>query len=802
LFELKCRGNAISLPFLIYELLNQNQLFFLTVIIRIKYTDMKRFLVISASTLVLLFLYSCSLKQGQNDKMNDFINDLMKKMTLQEKIGQLNLVTPGGLSTTGAVVSKDVEAKIGKGQVGGLFGIWSPALVRKAQDLAYNNSRLHIPLIFGLDVIHGHKTIFPIPLALSCSWDMALIEKTARISAIEATADGLNWTFSPMVDIARDPRWGRISEGAGEDPYLGSQVAKAYIKGYQGEDLSSNNTMLACVKHFALYGASEAGRDYNTVDMSRLNMYQYYLPPYKAAIDAGAGSVMTSFNVIDGVPSTANQWLLTDLLRNQWGFKGLVVSDYTSVSEMINHGLGDLKTVSSLALRAGLDMDMVSEGLLTTLDQSLKDGSVTEEQINQACRRILEAKYKLGLFDDPYRYIDEKRPGTDILTSENKKAAREMAEHSFVLLKNSNQVLPLKKKGSIALIGPLADNIDDMFGTWVIAGDRNSVVTVLNGVKGAVGKDVNVLYAKGANITDDPILAKRSGIFLPGNQPQAKTPDAKELLKEALQTARKADVIVAVLGESAGMSGEASSRSDLSIPESQGNLLKELVKTGKPVVLVLFNGRPLTLVWENENCAAILESWAGGTEAGNAIADVLFGNYNPSGKLSTTFPRSVGQIPLYYNHRNTGRPLNENNKFTSKYLDIPNDPLYPFGYGLSYSTFNYSDIKLNKPALKANDTLTVSVTITNSGKFAGEEVVQLYITDPVASVSRSVKDLKGFRKILLQPGESREVAFNITTDELKFYNSGLVYDWEPGDFIIRIGTNSSEVKSASVNWSK
>lgn len=756
---------------------------------------------------LLAVIFGCSGVFAQDTsgdaKMKSFIDDLMNKMTIEEKIGQLNLVT-AGYSITGPVVSKGVEEKIGKEQVGGMFGfVSSPETIRKAQELAVKNTRLHIPLIFGLDVIHGYKTVFPIPLALSCTWDMGLIEKSARIAAQEATADGINWTYSPMVDISRDPRWGRIAEGAGEDPYIGSLVAQAMVKGYQGTDLTADNTMLACVKHFALYGGAEAGRDYNTVDMSRIRMYNYYLPPYKAAIDAGVGSVMTSFNTIDAVPATGNHWLLTDLLRNQWGFKGLVVSDYTSVNEMVNHGLGDLKTVSALALRAGLDMDMVGEGFLTTLGQSLKDGSVTENQIDFACRKVLEAKYKLGLFNDPYRYLDAQRPAKDILTQQNLNAAREIAAHSFVLLKNDNQILPLKKQGTIALVGPLADDRPDMLGTWAFTGNPGDIIPVLDGMKNVAGNSVNIVYAKGADITDDSVFAQRSGLYGSGrrNQQENKaTPD--ELLQEALKASSNADVIVAVLGESAGMTGEAASRSKIGIPESQENLLKALVKTGKPVVLVLVNGRPLTLDWEDAHCAAILESWAGGTQAGNAIADVLFGNYNPAGKLTSTFPRSVGQIPLYYNHKNTGRPDDPRNKFTSKYLDITNDPLYPFGYGLSYTTFSYSDVSVNKTELTGDDLLQASVTVTNTGKYAGEEVVQMYITDPVASISRSVEDLKGFQKIMLQPRESKTVTFNITTESLKFFNSDLDYIWEPGEFIIRIGSNSRDLKSASVTWNK
>lgn len=727
---------------------------------------------------------------------------LMSKMTLEEKIGQLNLLIPGGAAVTGSVVSTDVEKKIRNGQVGGLFGFYSPEKIRKAQDLAVKETRLHIPMIFGLDVIHGHKTIFPIPLGMSASWDMGLIKQSAAIAAKEATADGLNWVFSPMVDIARDARWGRISEGSGEDPYLGGQIAKAMVQGYQGTDMSKDNTVMACVKHFALYGGAEAGREYNTVDMSRIQMYQDYLPPYKAAVDAGAGSFMSSFNVVDGVPATANRWLLTDLLRKQWGFTGFVVSDYTSVNEMVNHGIGDLQDVSARALKAGLDMDMVGEGFQTTLQKSLKEGRVTLAEIDQACLRVLEAKYKLGLFDDPYRYINESRPAKDILTDANKTAARTMAAHSMVLLKNKGQVLPLQKKGTIALVGPLADNQRNMLGTWVVAGDWKQSVSIYDGIKNAVGNQAKIILARGSNFTDDDFFAARVNALGTEIEKDKRTPQA--MIDEAVAAANQSDVVVAVVGESSNMSGESASRSDISIPESQQALLHALAKTGKPLVLVLINGRPLTLVWENEHADAILDAWAPGTEAGNAVADVLFGDYNPSGKITATFPRSVGQIPIYYNHKNTGRPFDGKGfpKYKSDYLDISNEPLYPFGYGLSYTNFSYSSVTLSKSSLKGNETLTASVALTNTGKYTGEEVVQLYISDPVASVSRAVKELKGFQKLSLQPGETRKISFQITTDQLSFYNSDLKKVWEPGKFIIEIGTSSASVQIAEVNWQK
>ncbi|HWZ03436.1 MAG TPA: beta-glucosidase BglX [Mucilaginibacter sp.] len=760
----------------------------------------------SVKTLLLLLLtlpfYNASAqKKGDDSKMNAFVGSLMSRMTLDEKIGQLNLVT-GGTPVTGSVVNKGIEESIKKGDIGGMFGIWGADKVKEVQDIAVKNSRLHIPLIFGLDVIHGHETVFPIPLGISATWDMGLIEQSAHIAAKEATAEGLNWVFSPMVDIARDPRWGRISEGGGEDPWLGSQIAKAMVKGYQGTSLTNPDAVMACVKHFALYGGAEAGREYNTVDMSLIKMYQDYMPPYKAAVDAGAGSFMSSFNTINGIPATGNRWLLTKLLRDQWGFKGFVVSDYTSVSELTNHGLGDLQTVSAIALKAGLDMDMVSEGFLSTLKKSLKEGKVTQQEIDLACQRVLEAKYKLGLFNNPYKSIDPSREDKDVLTLENRAFSRKIAEHSFVLLKNNNQALPLKKSGTIALVGPLADNHSEMLGTWVVAGDPKKSVSVREGIRNIVGNNVNVLYARGSNITEDSLLSARSYFYGLKQDKDSRTP--QQMIEEAVETAKKADVVVAVVGESANMSGESSSRSDINIPESQRDLLKALALTGKPLVIVLFNGRPLTLVWENKHADAILDAWAPGTEAGNAIADVLFGSYNPAGKITATFPQSVGQIPLYYNHKNTGRPFDGTGpaKFKSDYIDISNDPLYPFGYGLSYTTFNYGEVKLSKTNLKGNETLKATVKVTNTGKYAGEEVVQLYISDPVASISRSVKELKGYQKISLQRGESREVTFDITTAALKFYNDQLVYDWEPGQFIIQIGTNSSDTHSASVQWHK
>lgn len=742
-----------------------------------------------------LIAFSFLVNAQDNNKMNQFIDGLLSKMTIEEKIGQLNLVT-GGEATTGSVVSTDVEGKIKAGNIGGIFSMSSPAKIRKAQELAVKESRLGIPIIFGMDVIHGYKTAFPIPLGLAATWDMPLIRQTARISAVEATADGINWTFSPMVDISRDPRWGRISEGSGEDTYLTSRIAKEMVLGYQGDDVSKNNTLLACVKHFALYGAGEAGRDYHSTDMSLHRMYNEYLPPYKAALEAGAMSVMTSFNDINGLPATANRWLLTDLLRNEWGFKGLVVTDYTAVNELIDHGLGDLQQVSALSLQAGVDMDMVGEGFLTTLKKSLEEKRVTEVDINRAVRYVLEAKYRLGLFEDPYRYCDEQRAKKEISKKEHLVFAREAAAKSFVLLKN-DQILPLKKTGTVAVIGPLANTGANMPGTWSVSADHANTQSLVEGMREALGSKVKITTHLGSNLTDDKALQERATMF--GRTIPRDERDPELIIAEALKTAESADVIVAALGESSEMSGESSSRTDLNIPASQRRLLEALLNTGKPVVLVLFTGRPLTLTWEDEHVPAILNVWFGGTEAGKAIADVLFGDINPSGKLPATFPQNVGQIPLYYSHKNTGRPLAEGawfQKFRSNYLDVSNEPLYPFGYGLSYSTFEYGDIILDKKAIKRNETLKVSIDLKNTGNYDGEEVVQLYIRDMVGSITRPVKELKNFQKVFLKKGESKRIDFTISEEDLKFYDLQLKHIAEPGAFKVFIGGNSRDVKEA------
>uniref|UniRef100_UPI0023F46F25 beta-glucosidase BglX n=1 Tax=Flavobacterium filum TaxID=370974 RepID=UPI0023F46F25 len=703
----------------------------------------------------------------------------------------LNLPTSGDI-TTGQASSSDVAKNIKEGKVGGLFNIKTAEKIREVQKIAVEQSRLKIPLLFGMDVIHGYETTFPIPLGLSSTWNLELIERSAQIAAKEASADGINWTFSPMVDISRDPRWGRVSEGSGEDAYLGSEIAKAMVRGYQGKDLSLNTTLLACVKHFALYGAPEGGRDYNTVDMSRIRMYNEYFPPYKAAVDAGVGSVMASFNEIDGIPATGNKWLMTDVLRKQWNFNGFVVTDYTGIQEMMEHGVGDFQTVSATALNAGIEMDMVSEGFLKTVKKSVEEGKVSMERVDQAVRLILSAKYDLGLFDDPYRYCDLKRNKTDVFTTAHRNEARKTAAESFVLLKNDKGLLPLKKSGTVAVIGPLGNNAVNMPGTWSVATKHEKAIPLADGMKSVLGKSVNVLYAKGSNLVADAAYEERATMF--GKTLYRDNRSKEELLNEALQVASKADVIVAALGESSEMSGESSSKTELGIPSVQKELLDALLKTGKPVVLVLFTGRPLVLVEESQKVAAILNVWFPGTEAGLAITDILFGDESPSGKLTATFPRSVGQIPIYYNAKNTGRPLGNTEgkfeKFKTNYIDERNEPLYPFGFGLSYTQFSYANLQLSADKMRSNGKITASVEITNTGNYDGKEVVQLYIRDVVGSVTRPIKELKGFQKIYLAKGQKQTVTFEITEEDLKFYNSELEFIAEPGTFHVFIGTNS------------
>lgn len=737
-------------------------------------------------TIIALAMSLLAINVGaQTNPMKKFIDDLMSKMTLREKIGQLNLMVAGDITTGGAMDTK-VGSGVADGSIGGVFNVKGVDKIRALQDIAVKKTKHGIPLIVGMDVVHGYETIFPIPLALSASWDLQGIEHCAQISAKEASADGINWTYSPMVDIALDQRWGRVSEGAGEDPYLGSRIAETMVRGYQG-DYSKNYNIMACLKHFALYGAVESGKEYNTVDMSKVRMYNQYLPPYKAAVEAGVGSVMSSFNLIDGVPATASNWLLNELLRNQWKFDGFVVTDYGSIGEMEAHGLGDLKSNSAMALKAGTDMDMCSQGFIKTLEQSVNDGSVSVSDIDTACRRVLEAKYKLGLFKDPYKYLDSKRRKKDIFTQENRNEAKKMATETFVLLKNKNNVLPLKHTQKVALIGPLADSRINMAGTWCVAYTPDKYSTLREIMKPDY-------YAQGSNVYADEATQK-AGEF----GKAIKRVNDEQALKEALDAAKNADVIVAALGETAEMSGECASRSDLSLPDVQKNLLKNLVATGKPVVLLNFSGRATEMKWESENVDAIMNVWFGGSETASAICDVLYGDANPSGKLTVSMPQATGQEPLYYNHLPTGRPVAENAKtfakYASNYLDVRNDALYPFGYGLSYTTYSYSDIHLSSNQMSRDGSIKATVTVTNTGTRDGDEIVQLYIHDKVASISRPVRELKGFKRIHLNAGESKDVSFDITPDLLKFYDANLKEVLEPGQFDLMIGASSINNKT-------
>ena len=753
------------------------------------------------STLILApaILVGCAQTQSQDKVMDRFIDDLMSRMTVEEKIGQLNLPATGEIVTGQAKSSVGAE-RIKAGEIGGLFNLKGADKIREVQRIAVEESRLGIPLLFGMDVIHGYETVFPIPLGLSCTWDMEAVEESAHIAAVEAGSDGICWTFSPMLDVSRDPRWGRVSEGNGEDPYLASRIAEAMVYGYQGrpgKQYETNEQIMACVKHFALYGAPEAGRDYNTVDMSLQRMFNEYMSPYKAAFDAGAGSAMVSFNEINGTPATANKWLLTDVLRDQWGFDGFVVTDYTGILELVDHGIGSFEEVSKHALNAGVDMDMVSEGFFTYIKKGLEDGSVSQKTLDTACRRILEAKYKLGLFEDPYRYCKEGEAEAKVYCAEHRAAARRIAAESFVLLKNEEGLLPLDKKGTVALVGPLANTAANMPGTWSVAAQHNRTVTLLDGMRESLAGKVNVLYAKGSNLCSDPELEARSTMF--GRELGRDSRSDAQLLSEALAVARRSDVVIAALGESSEMSGESSSRSDISIPDVQKRLLDALLATGKPVVLLLFNGRAMTIQEEAAKVPAILDVWFGGTETAYAVTDVLFGDVNPSGKLSCSFPKNVGQIPIYYAHKNTGRPLADNGwfvKFRSNYLDVDNDPLYPFGYGLSYTSFSYSPVTLSADRMDQNGSIKASVTVTNTGSVAGKEVIQMYIRDLVGSSTRPVRELKGFEKILLQPGESRTVEFTVDVEMLKFYDADMQYVAEPGTFRVFIGPDSTTDNAA------
>lgn len=760
---------------------------------------MKNIVTFTATVLLSSSMASAAIPstKAEQEKMDKFITELMSRMTLDEKLGQLNL-PPSDDIVTGQTINSNIGAAVARGQVGGTFNIKGAEKIRDLQKIAVEKSRLGIPLLIGMDVIHGYETVFPIPLGLSCTWDMDAVEKSARVAASEMSAGGICWTFSPMVDISRDPRWGRMSEGSGEDPYLGSEIARAMVRGYQGKDLGAADNVMACVKHFALYGAAEAGRDYNTVDMSRYRMYNEYFEPYKAAVDAGAGSVMSSFNLVDGIPATENKWLLDDVLRKQWNFDGFVVTDYGSIGEVAVHGLEDLPEASVRTLKAGTDMDMCAFGFIGTLKKSLEEGKVSMDDIDKAVRRILEAKYKLGLFENPYKYNDVAREKKDIYTAANRAVARAIAAKSFVLLKNEGNILPLAKKGKIALIGPMGNSAVNMPGTWSVAADARKYKSLRQGFEDALKGKAEVVYAKGSNLYEDPALEAACTVF--GHDMRDPRTE-QELLDEALRVAADADVIVAAMGEASESAGESSSRTDLTLPATQRRLLEALLATGKPVVMLNFSGRPTVMTWESENVPAILNVWFGGSEAADAIADVVFGDVNPSGKLTVSMPVNVGQVPIYYNHMNTGRPKNPADpsfqKYRSNYIDAPNEPLYPFGYGLSYTTYDYSDFHLDKTAMNRDGSVTASVKVTNTGDREGNETVQFYIRDVRGSVARPVKELKHFETVNLKPGESKTVDFRITPDMLKFYDYNLDYVAEPGEFQVMAGPDSRNVKTLS-----
>ncbi len=707
----------------------------------------------------------------------EFIDELMSRMTLDEKIGQLTLYT-SGWDVTGPTLNENYKNELKEGRVGALFNAHTVEYNIGLQDIAVKQTRLGIPLLFGYDVIHGYKTIFPIPLAEAASWDLETIKKSARLSAKEAAASGLHWTFNPMVDIARDPRWGRVAEGSGEDTYLGSLIGAAKVHGYQGENLNDPLTLLACVKHFAAYGAPLAGRDYGTVDMSERTLREFYLPPYKAAVDAGVASIMTAFNDVDGVPSSGNSWLLTEILREEWGFKGFVVTDYTSINEMVNHGVvEDEEGAAQLALSAGVDMDMQGGVFNAHVKNLIEKGELTEASVDEAVRRIFSMKWKAGIFHDPYLYLNKKREKEIVRSQEMKDHARIAGRKSIVLLKNDDfngsKILPLSKNvKSIALIGPLGDNQLDVQGTWHASGIKEDVVTLLEGIKRAA-PNAQITYAQGSGFDGDDT----SGF------------------EEALKIAKSADVVILALGENYIQSGEAASRTDIDLPGVQNELVVEIMKLNKPTVALVGAGRPLAISKLHESVPAILNTWHLGTMHGVAVADVLFGDYNPSGKITMTFPRNVGQIPIFYNMMNTGRPFNADNKYTSKYIDSPNTPLYPFGYGLSYTNFEYSDVSLSSSAIDMNGSLTASVTVKNTGARDGEEVVQLYVRDLVGSVTRPLKELKGFEKITLKAGESKTVEFNIHPSDLAFYTRNMEFKAEPGEFEVFIGPNSDVQES-------
>lgn len=707
------------------------------------------------------------------------VESLLRQMTLEEKVGQLTLYT-SDRDISGPSLRPGYEEDVRAGRVGAIFNAYGAAFTRRLQEMAVENSRLGVPLLFGYDVIHGHRTIFPIPLGEAASWDLEAIELSARIAAVEASAEGLHWTFAPMVDIARDPRWGRIAEGAGEDPYLAARIAVARVRGFQGKDLRALDTILACAKHFAAYGAAEAGRDYNTVDLSERQLREVYLPPFQAAVGAGVATIMSAFNEINGTPATASHFLMTEILRDEWGFEGFVVSDYTSIPELIPHGYAATEgEAARLAFQAGVDMDMQGGLFQLHLPALVRQSRVTELALDTAVRRVLEAKESLGLFEEPYRYSDSRREAERVLTGRHRRAAREVARKSIVLLKNESEILPLDSNvETLAVIGPLANNRKEVLGSWSAAGDTGQAVTLLEGIRHRVSASTRVLYAAGSAIQD----SSRAGF------------------EEALDLAGRANAVILALGEEALMSGEAASRAHLDLPGVQMELFQLLVDTGKPVVVVLMNGRPLILNEVENQAAAILETWFLGLETGNAVADVLFGDYNPSGRLPVSFPRAVGQIPIYYAHKNTGRPPTEQ-KYTSKYLDVSNEPLFPFGFGLSYTTFDYSDITLSRDSFQAGEEIQASVQIRNSGERAGHEVVQMYIQDLVGSVTRPVRELRGFEKIFLEPGQQRSVMFHINVEDLSFYRRDMSYGPEAGDFVVYIGRDSQDSRGASFRFS-
>lgn len=736
-----------------------------------------------------------------DDEMNRFITDLMSRMTLEEKLGQLNQ-QPSDEISTGPVVGSNASKLAAKGKLSSIFNIMDVEKIQGLQKIAVEKSRLGIPILFGMDVIHGYHTIFPLPLGLSCTWDMEAVKEAARIAAAEARANGVAWTFSPMVDIALDSRWGRMAEGAGEDPYLGSRVAEAMVKGYQGDLFDPNGKgdtgIMACVKHFALYGAAEAGLDYNTADMSHLRMYNQYFPPYKAAVEAGAGSVMSSFNIVDGIPATANKWLLTDVLRQQWGFKGMIVTDYASIDEMTSHGLGTLKDNAARALLAGTDMDMCANGFIGTLKQSLNEGKVTMEDIDRACWRVLEAKYRLGLFKDPYRFGSKEEANRVTYCQEHRETARRITAESFVLLKNGTSdhpILPLEMKGTIALIGPMIDTRTDITGSWSMPQDATKYTTLREGFENALKDKATLLCTQGCNLIDNPHTQQT--VAKGHNCEPIPFVDSDSAMQEALDIAEKADVVVCAMGECAWMNGEGTSRTNLELYPPQRKLLEALKQTGKPIVLLNFAGRGTVLTWESEHLDAIMNVWYG-SECADALCDVLFGKVSPSGRLTVSMPRATGQEPLYYNHLPTGRPVADGTKdykvWSPNYLDVVQGPLYPFGYGLTYSSFSYGDLKLSSTTMKNDGSVTASITVTNTGNRESTEVVQLYIHDVIASVSRPVKELKDFQRITLKAGESRNVEFHITADKLKFYDYNLNYILEPGEFEIMVGGNCREVK--------